>query len=80
MGGIVVDVELENVVDRGLYARGHGDEADVRRRTVRAVVDTGAAMLVLPQDLVSALGLATERTVAVRTQTTKRRSAQWPAD
>ena len=65
MGEIVVDVELENVVDRGLYARGHGDEADIRRRTVKAVVDTGAAMLVLPQDVVSALGLATERTVGV---------------
>lgn len=65
MGEIVVDVELENVVDRGLYTRGHGDEVDIRHCTVKAVVDTGAAMLVLPQDVVSDLGLATERTVGV---------------
>lgn len=65
MGEIVVDLGVENVLDRGLFEAGHRDEADIRQFTVKAVVDTGAAMLVLPEDLVVGLGLDTHRAVTV---------------
>ena len=57
MGEIIVEIELENVVDRGLARVGHLREADVRRTAIRAVADTGAMMLALPADVVSRLGI-----------------------
>ncbi|MCY4371748.1 MAG: clan AA aspartic protease [bacterium] len=57
MGEIVVDVELENAVDRGLAGKGFLQEADVRRATVSAVADTGAVMLALPEEVVQRLGV-----------------------
>ena len=57
MGEIVVDVELENLVDRELVKKGLLREADVRRATVRAVADTGAVMLALPEEVVERLGV-----------------------
>ena len=66
MGGIVVDVQLENAVDRALQRSGALPESQVRQLTVKAVVDTGAVMLMLPQDVVHKLGLTTQRTVLVR--------------
>jgi hypothetical protein len=65
MGEIVTDLELENFGDRVLQRRGYLSEEKVRRLTVKAVVDTGAVMLVLPQDVVDTLGLETQRTVIV---------------
>ena len=65
MGEIVANVELENSGDRALVERGYGQERQVRRSSVDAVVDTGAAMLVLPQNVVERLGLETQRTVVV---------------
>ena len=65
MGGIVVETELENLLDRGYFERGQGEESDIRRTTVSAVVDTGAVMLMLPQNVVERLGLDTRRTVIV---------------
>lgn len=65
MGEIIVDLELENFGDRLLQRRGYLPDDKVRRLTVQAIVDTGAVMLVLPQDVVSALGLETQRTVIV---------------
>ncbi len=65
MGEIVTRVELENPGDRVLAERGFGRESQVRRSNVDAVVDTGAVMLVLPQNLVERLGLEKQRTVVV---------------
>ncbi len=65
MGEIIVDLELENFGDRVLQQRGYAPEESVRRLSVKAVVDTGAVMLVLPQDVVTTLGLQTQRTVIV---------------
>ena len=65
MGEITVDLELENFGDRVLQQRGYEPEQSVRRLSVKAVVDTGAVMLVLPQDVVTTLGLQTQRTVIV---------------
>ena len=42
-----------------------GDESTVRRTTVDGVVDTGAVMLLLPENTASRLGLRTLRKVAV---------------
>ena len=57
MGEIVVDIELENVVDRGRAEDGELPEADIRRAAISAVADTGAIMLALPEDVVSRLGI-----------------------
>lgn len=65
MGEIVAQVELENPGDRALAEHGHREDSQVRKSSVDAVVDTGAVMLVLPQNVVERLGLETQRTVVV---------------
>ena len=65
MGEIVASMELENTVDRDYASDGMRDESTVRRTTVDGVVDTGAVMLVLPENVVSRLGLRTRRRVVV---------------
>ena len=66
MGEIAVDFELENPIDRGIFERGLGEESGVRRTRVRGIVDTGAIMLVLPQNVVERLGLQIQATMVVR--------------
>ena len=65
MGEISVDFELENPVDRGIFERGLGEESIVRRARVQGIADTGAAMLVLPLNIVEQLGLRVQDTVVV---------------
>ena len=65
MGEIVVGVTLENAGDRVGFEQGLRDESSIRRTRENAVVDTGAAMLVLPQNVVERLGLAVRRTAVV---------------
>ena len=65
MGEIIVDIELENTEDRAVYNRGHIGEDEIRRLIIPAVADTGAVMLVLPQNIVRQLGLAQIGTTAV---------------
>lgn len=65
MGEIRAEMAIENTIDRGVFERGHGAEADIRRASLEGIVDTGAVMLVLPGDAVETLGLATRRTVIV---------------
>ena len=65
MREIVVDAELENPIDRGVFERGYGKESDIRRTSVKAVVDTGAVMLMLPQNVVERLGAALSGTAIV---------------
>ena len=64
MGEIVVEIELENPVERQLSEAGSLAEEAVRRETVRAVADTGAVMLALPEGVVRRLGIPTRRTIA----------------
>ncbi len=66
MGEIAVEFELENPVDRGIVERGLSEAAGVRRTRVQGIVDTGAIMLVLPQNVVEQLGLQIQETVVVR--------------
>ena len=65
MGEIVASIELENAADRGIVSRGLRDESTVRRTTVEGVVDTGAVMLMLPENVVGRLGLERQREVVV---------------
>jgi len=53
-----VKVELENAGDREVSRRGYLQEGQIRSVTVPLLVDSGAVMLVLPQDLVETLGLS----------------------
>ena len=66
MGEIAVDFELENAVDLENVERGLGEQSSVRRTRVRGIVDTGAIMLVLPQNVVDRLGLRIQETMVVR--------------
>ncbi len=65
MGEVKVNVALENYGDRELVIRGFLSEDRVRSQYVDVVVDSGAVMLVLPQDLVEALGLGVLRKAIV---------------
>lgn len=65
MGEIVVTAKLENTEDRGGFKRGLQDEASIRSTSIEAIVDTGAAMLVLPQNVVERLGLEAQRIAVV---------------
>lgn len=57
MSEIVVDVELQNAIDRALARKGNLEETRIRRATVRAVVDTDTLMLGLPEPVVARLGI-----------------------
>jgi len=65
MGEVVEKIELENYVDRYLADEGKIKSSQVRKVTINALVDTGATMLILPQDVVERLGLKTSRKVIV---------------
>jgi len=57
MGEVKDEVELENAGDREVARRGYLQEGQIRSVKVPILVDSGAVMLMLPQDLVEALGL-----------------------
>jgi hypothetical protein len=57
MGEVKVELELENAVDRGRLLLGEIRPEQLRSARIQALADSGAMMLVLPQDLVEALGL-----------------------
>lgn len=65
VGEIVASMKLENAGDRENASAGLCDDATVRRATVRGVVDTGAVLLMLPENVVSQLGLRTQRDAVV---------------
>ncbi|HLC16847.1 MAG TPA: clan AA aspartic protease [Thermodesulfovibrionia bacterium] len=66
MGEIRVKIELENASDQYLYLEEKIDESEIRRYNTDGIVDTGAVMLMLPQDIVELLGLRLFRKVVVR--------------
>ena len=65
MGELVASVDLENTADRNIVSAGLRDESTIRRTTVDGMVDNGAFMLVLPENVVGRLGLETQRQVVV---------------
>jgi hypothetical protein len=66
VGRFSVDLEIANYQDLSLAQRGLLAADRVRRETVRGIVDSGAAKLVLPADLVKRLGLPLGTSVQVR--------------
>jgi clan AA aspartic protease len=65
MGEINISVTLENTFDRDRFLEKQIPESDIRNYQMNAIVDTGAVMLSLPQDVVEKLGLRRRRTVIV---------------
>ncbi len=65
MGQITASVELENPIDRAMFAQGLREESRIRRTRVDGIVDPGAVTLVLPQNVVERIGLTVQRTVIV---------------
>jgi predicted aspartyl protease len=61
-----VEFEVANDEDLTLAKHGHLPANQVRRQKIPGVVDTGAAMLVLPQAVVKALGLPLGDKIKVR--------------
>ncbi len=59
MGLVYADIELANSVDEALARRGDLTSSDIRKVTVRALVDSGAYMLCINQNLKLQLGLDT---------------------
>lgn len=57
MGEVRVEVKVENYEDRVLHQARKLPAKKVRFRQIDAVVDTGAVLNLLPQDLVEALGI-----------------------
>ncbi len=57
MGKVMTKVILENAADRSNAENGLIRPDQVRRVELEALVDTGATMMVLPADVVAALGL-----------------------
>jgi len=53
------EIELSNAGDEEMALRGIANPDDVRREVVRAIVDSGATMLVIPEVLARRLGLTT---------------------
>ena len=66
MGRVTVEVALANYWDLMRAEHGELSPADVRRTTVSAIVDSGAARLVLPQRVVQDLGLREDGETNVR--------------
>lgn len=66
MGKVVVDVKLVNSADKVRAADGHLPADQIRSVTVKGIVDTGAAMLVIPESAARALGVAKISETSVR--------------
>lgn len=57
MGAVHVSIDLENTNDADNAESGLRAPESIRRHTVRSLVDTGAVLLVLPEEVVQKLGL-----------------------
>jgi predicted aspartyl protease len=66
MGKVWEDVELSNASDEFLLKSGKLPAEGVRKTQVHALVDSGATMLVLPLESITALGLQLTRTARSR--------------
>ena len=57
MGMVYTEITLKNTGDVAACNRGYMKEEDIRQATVQAIVDTGAATLVINDELRKQLGL-----------------------
>lgn len=67
MGRTFVEVLLENYGDLFLRQAHKATDREVRTLTVRALADTGSALLCLHKDMIDELGLHKDRKVRVNT-------------
>ena len=56
-GRVTIEAKVSNAADRVLADNGHRSMDQIRQVTLRGIVDTGAAMLVLPESVARLLGL-----------------------
>ena len=66
MGRVTVEIEVSNDRDEGKAEEGLLPADKVRRVTLTALVDTGATLLVLPEEAIQRLGLPVMRTAKTR--------------
>ena len=66
MGLVYTKITLKNSSDVSKCREGNIAEADIREETVVALVDTGAATIVINEELCQKLGLVIERTSMAR--------------
>src|SRR3990172_1931810 len=66
MGRFWVEIDLENDKDLARASEGDISPDQVRRETIRGVVDSGATRLVIPEGLAQRLGLELAGTERVR--------------
>ena len=79
VGRFSVEIEVANNDDLALVRRGALPQDQVRRQTIRAIVDSGATKLVLPESLVKELGFPRGDKIKVRYadgRTAQRRGAE----
>ena len=57
MGTTFVEVTMTNILDEGYARDGYIKPEDIRSVTVKAIVDTGAMSLIIPEELRLKLGL-----------------------
>ena len=62
MGIVYAEITLRNSVDIAMVKRGVMKKSEIREKTVTAMVDTGAATLVINEDVRRHLGLEVEKT------------------
>jgi clan AA aspartic protease len=62
MGLVHAEITLKNAGDIASVRRGYIKEPDIRQTTVTAMVDTGAATLIINEDIRHQLGLSVEST------------------
>ena len=60
MGIVRAEITLVNPLDEGFAEHGYINEREIRTATVEAIVDTGAASLVITEELRQKLGLAVQ--------------------
>ena len=66
MGKVMVEIEVANYQDEGLVQAGVLPPGKVRKVQLKALVDTGATLLVLPEDAIEKLGLPVLRKASTR--------------
>ena len=78
MGAIVASMELENTTDRSVADRGLLAESAIRSTTVDGVVDASAVRLMLPENVVTVLGLKTHVVVTYADERKETRAVAGP--
>ena len=66
LGRFSVDIEIANYEDLVLARRGLLPKDEVRRETIKGLVDSGATKLVLPEAVVKRIGLSLGNPIKVR--------------